>query len=192
MQAVLPSEFKRGMVLMLDGAPQALEDFHVSGTAQTRHKLHTRIRNLKTGRVAERVFSENERVPLADVENRRVQFSYKQGDTYVFLDAHTYDELALAGEQLGDHRWFLKENDEYKALLLEGKLIDIVLPAQVPLKVVDTAPATPGGSDATWKPAKLDTGLEIMVPLFIVKGEQVRVDTQERKYLGRSSAEKTG
>ena len=75
MQTVLTSELKRGMVVVLDGAPQMLEEFHVSGTAQTKHKLHARLRHLKTGRLMDHIFSEGERVPVADVQHRRVQFS---------------------------------------------------------------------------------------------------------------------
>lgn len=170
MQTVLPFEFKRLMVLLLDGAPHVIEELHTSGTAQTRHKLHTRLRQLKTGHVIERVFADNERVPVAPLETRRVNYSYRQGGTYVFLDAETFDELNLTDEQLGERRSFLKENEEYKALLLEGKLLDIVLPSQVPLKIVNTAPPVRGGSEATWKEARLETGLEVMVPLFIAPG----------------------
>jgi len=187
MQTVLPSEFKRGMVLLLDGAPQMLEEFHVSGTAQTKHKLHARLRHLKTGRLADHTFSEGERVPVADVQHRRVQFSYHDGKDYVFSDVESFEELNLSAEQIGERRWFIKENVEYRALLLEGRLVDIVLPPAVTLEVVDTVPPIRGGSDATWKPAKLDTGLEIMVPLFIATGEKIRVDTTERKYTGRES-----
>ena len=187
MQTVLPSEFKRMMVLMLEGVPHVIEDLHTSGTAQTRHKLHTRLRQLKTGHVIERVFTENERVPVVQLETRRVTYSYTSGDLRVFLDAETFDELDLTDEQLGERRWFLKENEEYKALLLEGRLLDIVLPPQVPLKIVSTAPPVRGGSDATWKEAKLETGLDIMVPLFLATGETVRVDTATRKYAGRES-----
>src|SRR5262245_28793776 len=169
MQTVLPSEFKRGMTLMLDNAPHLIEEFHVAGTAQTRHKLHTRLRNLKNGRLVDRVFTESERVPVAELEHRRVQFSYQQGDDCVFLDAQNYDELRLTDEQVGDRRWFLKDDIEFRALYLEGKLLDIMLPPSVSLRVEDTAPAQKGGSDATWKPATLETGLEIMVPLFIDK-----------------------
>jgi len=187
MQTVLPAEFKRGMLLLLDNAPHLLEDFHSSGTAQTRHKLHVRLRNLKSGRIIERTFAENERVAVAQLEHRMAQFSYKQGETYVFLDTHSFDELNLSAEQVGDRRWFLKENEEYKALFLEGKLLDIVLPPQIPLQVVDTAAPTRGGSDSAWKEAKLETGLEIMVPLFIAKGETIRVDTVAKKYAGKES-----
>ncbi len=175
------------MLLVLDTAPHYLEDFHASGTAQTRHKLHVRLRNLKTGRIIDRTFADNERVPVAQLEHRTVQFSYKQGDTYAFLDTQSYDELNLSAEQVGERRWFLKENDEYKALFLDGKLLDIVLPPQVPLQVVDTAAPTRGGSDSAWKEARLETGLQIMVPLFIAKGEMIRVDTTERKYAGKGS-----
>lgn len=188
MQTVLPSEFKRGMVLMLDGAPHIIEDFHITGTAQTKHKLHTRLRHLKSGRIVERVFAENERVPVAEMQTRRVTYSYVRGDTHVFLDAETFEEMELNEAQLGERRWFLKENEEYKALLLDGALLDIVLPPQVPLKIVETAPPIRGGSDATWKEAKLETGLEIMVPLFLATGDVIRVDTTTRKYAGKESA----
>lgn len=190
MQTVLPSEFKRGMVLVLDGTPHFVEDFHLTGTAQTKHKLHTRLRNLKTGRIIDRAFTDNDRVPVASLEHRRAQFSYQQGDRYVFLDAESFEEFVLTAEQVGQRHWFLKENEEYRALVLEGKLLDIVLPPAVPLQIIETAPAQSGGSDATWKPATLETGLEIMVPLFLDKGETVRVDTQSRKYLGKETSEK--
>lgn len=187
MQTVLPSEFKRQMVLMLDGGPHVIEEFHITGTAQTRHKLHTRLRHLKSGRVVERVFAENERVPVAELQTRRVTYSYSQGDTHVFLDADTFEEFNLSDERLGERRWFLKENEEYKAMILDGALLDIVFPPQIPLQIVETAPPLKGGSDAAWKEAKLETGLEIMVPLFLAKGDTIRVDTATKKYAGKSN-----
>ncbi len=187
MQTVLPEEFKRGMLLLLDNIPHLIEDSHTSGTAQTRHKLHVRVRNLKTGNVTERTFAENERVPVGDLEHRTVSFSYQQGDTYAFVDTKTFEEINLSAELAGERRWFIKENEEYKALFLEGNLIDMVLPPQVTLQVADTAPPSRGGLESSWKPAKLETGLELMVPLFITKGEMIRVDTQTRKYAGKSN-----
>jgi elongation factor P len=187
MQTVLPSEFKRGMVLMVGGAPEVLEEFHISGTAQTKPKLHARLRHLKTGRLTEHTFSESERVPIADAQYRRVQFSYHDGENYVFSDVETFEELTLSAEQIGERRWFIKENEEYRALFIDGRLVDITLPPTVTLEVVDSAAPIRGGSDAAWKPARLDTGLEIMVPLFIAPGEKIRVDTTGRKYAGRES-----
>jgi elongation factor P len=187
METVLPTEFKRMMVVILEGAPYIIEDFHQSGTAQTKHKLHTRLRHLKGGHIIDRVFAENERVPVAHLETRRVTYSYSQGDMHSFLDAETFEELALNDERLGDRRWFLKENEEYKAMLLDGAFLDIVLPQQIPLKVLDTATPVRGGSETAWKEAKLETGLAIMVPLFITKGETIRVDTASRKYAGKQT-----
>jgi elongation factor P len=189
METILPSEFKRQMVLLLDGAPHVIEDLHTSGTAQTRHKLHTRLRHLITGRLIDRVFAESERVAVAPLETRRVNYGYAQADRQVFTDAETFEEFEFSNEQLGERRWFLKENEEYKALRLDGRLLDIVLPAQIPLKVMNTAPPSRGGLNASWKEAKLETGLQIMVPLFITNGEIIRVDTAEKKYLGREPSE---
>lgn len=188
MQTVLPSEFKRLMVLMLDDSPHVVEDMHTSGTAQTRHKLHTRLRQLKTGRIIDRVFAENDRVPVAPLETRRVTYSYSRTDRHVFMDVASFEELEFGAEQLGERCWFLKENEEYKALLLDGRLLDIVFPPQIPLQITETAPADRGGSDAAWKEATLETGLQVMVPLFIAKGETIRIDTATRKYAGRETS----
>jgi elongation factor P len=190
LQTILPSEFKRMMVLMLDGSPHVIEDLHTSGTAQTRHKLHTRLRHLTTGRMIDRVFAENERVQVAPLETRRVNYSYAQGETNVFIDEETFETFEFSIEQLGERRWFLKENEDYKALLLDGRLLDLVVPPQISLRVIDTAPPSRGGLDSSWKEAKLETGLQIMVPLFIANGETIRVDTAAKKYAGREASEK--
>lgn len=188
MQTILPSEFKRQMVILLDGSPHVIEDLHVSGTAQTRHKLHTKLRHLITGRFIDRVFAESERVPVAQLESRRVTFSYAQADKLVFMDAENYEELEFDAEQLGERRGFLKENEEYRALRLDGRLLDIVLPVQIALKVVDTAPPSRGGLGSSWKEARLETGLQLMVPLFIANGETIRIDTAQGKYVGREAS----
>lgn len=186
MQAALPSEFKRGQMLLLEGIPHVIEEMRVSGTAKTKHKLHIQLRNLHSGHVFERAFPDNERVPTAELELRRVNYSYTQGGQYVFLDAETFEELQLSGEQLGDRRYFLKENEEYRAQLLEGRLLDIVLPDTMTLKVQETAPPQHGGGDSTWKPAQMEGGLAIMVPLFIGTGDNLLVDTQTHKYAGKA------
>ena len=190
METILSSEFKRQMVLMLDGGPHVIEDLHISGTAQTRHKLHTRLRHLTTGRITERVFSESERVPVAPLETRRVTYSYAKTDMRVFSDVETFEEYEFSKEQIGERRWFLKENEEYKALRLDGRLLDIVLPPQISLKVVDTAPPSRTSLNTSWKEAKLETGVQVMVPLFIANGDVIRVDTAEKKYLGKDTTGK--
>jgi len=188
MQTLLPSEFRHGMVLMLDGAPHLIEDFHTTGTAQSKHKLHTRLRHLQTGRHIERAFAENERVAVADLEQRAVQFSYAQGDQFVFLDSDSYEERVLSREQMGDRQAFLRENEEYRALLLDGRLLDIVLPEHMAMTVLATAAPQRAAQQSTYKPATLEGGLEVMVPLFIAPHEVIRVDTRTRKYLGKGTA----
>lgn len=174
---------------MLDGVPHVVEEFHAVGTAKTKRKIHTRLRNLLKGLHVERAFSEDDRIPAAELEQRTVQFSYRDGDRFVFLDTASYDELSLTAEQIGERHWFLKENDEYKALFLEGKLLEVVLPETMPMKVEATAAPQRGGSDAAWKSATLEGGLEIMVPLFIGPGEVIRVDTQTRKYVRKETTD---
>ena len=186
MQTVLPVEFKRGQVLLLEGIPHLIEELRISGTAKTKHKLHVQVRNLNSGHEFERVFPDNERVTTADFEFRRVSYSYNQGAMFVFLDAETFEELPLTGEQIGDRRFFLKENEEYRALFLEGRLLDIVMPDTMTLKVVETAPAQHGGGDSTWKSAQMEGGLAIMVPLFISTGDNLLVDTKTHKYAGKA------
>ncbi|MCX8071934.1 MAG: elongation factor P [Candidatus Binatia bacterium] len=191
MPTVSPAEFKRGMVLLLDGVPHVIEEMHSTGTAKFKQKVHARMRHLASGRVIERTFADTEAVPVADLEQRKAQFSYKQGDTFIFLDSESFEPLELSSAQVGEKRWFLKEGEEYKTLFIDGKLVDVVLPDQIVLQVVETGPPQRGSSDSTWKPAKLETGLEIMVPLFIETGERVRVDTAERKYSGKESEKKS-
>ena len=123
--------------------------------------------------------------PQAPLETRRATYSYAKADGQVFIDIETFDEFEFSNEQLGERRWFLKENEEYKALRLDGRLLDIVLPPQIPLKVVDTVPPARTGLTTSWKEAKLETGLQIMVPLFIANGDTIRVDTAGKKYLGK-------
>ena len=186
MQTALPADFRRGLVLLLDGVPHVVEELHVSGTAKTKHKLHVQLRNLQNGHVFERTFPDNERVPTAELEHRRVSFSYVQGGDFVFLDAETFEELTLTAEQIGDRRYFLKENEEYRALVLEGRLLDVQLPDAVALAVSETAPAQHGGGDSAWKSAVMEGGLEIQVPLFVAPGEKLLVDTKTRKYAGKA------
>jgi elongation factor P len=140
------------------------------------------------GRTIDRVFAENERVQVAPLETRRATYSYAKADVQVFIDIETYEEFEFSNEQLGERRWFLKENEEYKALRLDGRLLDIVLPPQIPLTVVETAPPARSGATTSWKEAKLETGLLVMVPLFIAKGDVIRVDTAGKKYLGKENS----
>jgi len=185
MQTIMPSQLKRGMVLMVDGAPLLIEDAYHVGAAQAKPKTHARMRNLHTGRLMERTIADNEHLTTAELQARQVQFSYQQGEGFVFLDATTFDELDLTAQQVGERHWFLKENEEYKALFLDGNLLDIELPDHVAMRVAETPAAQRSAQQSTYKEAKLEGGLEIKVPLFIAPADVVRVDTRSRKYVGK-------
>lgn len=187
MQTVDPSDLKSGITLMLNGVPCLVEEVYVVGTAKTKHKPHARLRNLKTGHIYERTFNESERLPVAELDQRTVEFSYSTGDDFVFLDSTTYEELRLSRQQIGERHWFLKEDLECKALFLDGKILDVIIPESVALKVETTAPPQRGGQSSAYKPATLEGGLEIMVPLFIAPGDIIRVDIRFRKYMRKES-----
>lgn len=187
MQKVLPSSFRNGLVLVLDGSPFMIEDFHHTGTAKTRHKLHVRMRNLNNGRIIERSFSENEEAETAEAGHKTIQFSFRQGTEYVFLDSVTFDEIKLTADQIGERHRFLRENEEYKALYLDGKFLAIQLPDHVALKVQQTAPPQRASQQSAMKPATLEGGIEVLVPMFIQEGEVVKIDTRDCKYIGKES-----
>ena len=183
MQTILPTEFRGGMAVIMGGVPHIIEEYRTIGTAKTRHRLHVRLRNLQTGKPMEHTFVENERVTVADVKYRNVQFSYKQGDRFVFMDGRTFEELSLTEDQVGERAAFLNEDDEYKAIFVEGQFTDITIPDNVPLRVLETAPPQRSSQQSTLKPAVLEGGLEVQVPMFISQGETIRVDTRTKKYL---------
>ena len=189
MQTILPSQLRRGLIVILDGAPHAVDEVTVAGTGQSKHRVHARFRNLRNGKLTEHGFLDNEHLSVVEQEIRPVMFSYKEGDAFVFLDSESYEERKLSAEQIGERRWFLKENGEYKAVLLEGVLLDVQVADHVDMKVVETAPPQRAAQQSTYKPAKLEGGLEIMVPLFIAPGEVVRVETHTRKYGGKSGGQ---
>jgi len=149
-------------------------------------KLWLKIKNLKTGFVNDvRVHPEG-KVEQAYLETREMQYLYKDGDDYVFMDNETFDQISLGNEMVGDLMGYLKENDIVKVTLYEEKALSVELPATVDLRVVETDPSIKGATAAAqYKPAKLETGLKITVPPFVSTGEKVTVDTRTGEYVGR-------
>ena len=171
---------------MLNGTPHAVDEIHISGSGQAKHRTHARLRNLNTGRHTDQTFQDGDHIELAELEYRKVTFSYIDGDQFVFLDAGTYEEYRLLREQIGERHWLLKEDCEYNSTFLKGSFLDIILPEHISLKVVETAPPQRAAQHSSMqKQAKLEGGLEIKVPLFIAPGEEIRVSTATRKYSGK-------
>jgi elongation factor P len=152
------------------------------GTAIVRAKF----KNLQTGAVTEETFRPEEKFGRARVERSEAQYLYQDGDDYVVMDTSTYDQFPLSPEQLGDALRFLKENDTLFLLTYDGKVLGIDLPTSVELTVTQTDPGFKGDTaNAAFKPATVETGLVVDVPLFVNEGERIRVDTRTAKYVER-------
>ena len=180
------TEFKRGVKIELDGKPfEIIESQHYKpgkGGAIVR----TKLRNLLTGRVVDNTFRSGEKVEQADVANVNMQYLYREGTDFVFMDMESYEQINVPGDVLEGKAGYMKEGDSVSTITYNGKVIDIDLPAAVILVVAQTDPGVQGDrvSGAT-KPATLETGQEIQVPLFINEGDVIKVDTRSGDYLGR-------
>jgi elongation factor P len=152
------------------------------GTAIVRAKF----KNLQTGAVTEETFRPEEKFGRARIERSEAQFLYQDGDDYVVMDTTTYDQFPLTPDQLGEARQFLKENDNLFLLTYDGKVLGIDLPTSVELAVTQTDPGFKGDTaTGATKPAKLETGASVQVPLFVNPGDLIRIDTRDRRYIGR-------
>lgn len=180
------SDFRNGLKIEYEGQPYVIIEFqHVKpgkGNAFTR----TKIKNLITGRVLQPTLKSGERVGKPDVEDKTMQYLYAEGDSCTFMDTHNYEQVGIQREALGEQGAFLKENMEVQVLFWNGRPINIELPLHVNLKITKTEPGFRGdtATNAT-KPATVETGALIQVPLFINEGETVRVNTQTGEYIER-------
>jgi len=180
------SNFRRGMKLAIDGELYIIVDFQHARTAQRRANVTTRLKNLKTGQVLEKQFSAGETFDEPDFSQLMMQYLYNDGELYHFMDSKSYEQVALNEDQVADSKWYLQENVGYKILFFEGSPISINLPPSVELKVVEAEPGVKGDSVSNLtKNAKVETGLNVKVPLFIKEGETIKIDTSEGKYLER-------
>lgn len=180
------NDLRPGVTFELDGEVWIVISFlHVKpgkGSAFVR----TKIRNIETGNVIERTFRAGEKVKEAYVERKEFQYMYNDGTMYYFMDNKTYEQIELPEEFIGDEKYYLKEGMSIQVLYYKDRAIGIELPNYVDLEVVETEPGFKGDTaQGGSKPAVLETGLKIQVPLFIEKGEIIRVDTRTGEYLER-------
>lgn len=181
------NDFKTGLSIEVDGDIFSVTDFqHVKpgkGAAFVRSKL----KNLRNGNVVEKTFRAGETVARAMIENRQVQYLYNSGNEYTFMDNETYDQFELNRKQLEWELNFLKENMNVNIASYQGEIIGITIPNSVELTVVETEPGIKGNTaTGATKNAKLDTGLNVQVPLFINEGDVLLIDTREGKYMSRA------
>ena len=182
------NDFRTGVTIELDGNVWRVVEFlHVKpgkGSAFVR----TKLKNVQTGSVVERTFRAGETVPQALLEKRTMQHTYKEGEQFVFMDMETFEETRLSPEQIGDRVKFLKEGMEINIVQWESEVMEVELPNSVVLEVVETDPGVKGDTaTGGTKPAIVETGAQVMVPLFISVGEKIKIDTRNDTYLGRES-----
>jgi elongation factor P len=180
------NDFRPGVTIELDGGVWRVVEFlHVKpgkGSAFVR----TKLKNAQTGNVVERTFRAGETVPQATLEKRTMQHTYKEGEQYVFMDMETFEETRLSAEQIGDRLKYLKEEMEVNIIFWNNQVLEVELPTSVVLTVTQTDPGVKGDTATGGsKPAIVETGAQVMVPLFISVGEKIKIDTRNDSYLGR-------
>jgi elongation factor P len=180
------SQFRNGLKIELDGEPFTIVFFQHVKPGKGGAFVRTKVRNLKNGKVLERRFRAGERVELADVEERKMQYLYQDGEQLVFMDTQSYEQIPFSTEQVGDARKFLKESLEVDVVFWRSQPINIELPAFITATITRCEPGIKGdtASNVT-KPATLETGAIVQVPLFVKEGEAIRVDTRSGEYVER-------
>jgi len=184
--SILYTEVRKGMVILHEGKLMLCLDRDLRTPGNLPSKLTLKMKDLKTGFVIEqRVHPEN-KVEQAYLDRREMEYLYKDGDGYVFMDKETYDQVTLKEDMVGDLPLYLKENNTCQVTFYDGKALSIELPQLVELTVTETDPALKGATAAAqYKPATLETGLKITVPPFIGIGERVVVKTEDGSYQSR-------
>ncbi|MDN4175646.1 elongation factor P [Nocardioides sp. SOB77] len=180
------NDLKNGMVLNIDGQLWSVVEFQHVKPGKGPAFVRTKLRNVESGKNVDKTFNAGTKVETATVDRRTMQYLYNDGTSFVFMDVQSYDQLEVPPETVGDAQNFLLENQEVIVATNEGRVLFIEMPASVELVITFTEPGLAGDSaTGRTKPATLETGHEIQVPLFINQGEKVKVDTRDSSYLGR-------
>ena len=183
---VTPNQFKKGMKVEIDGEPCTIVDYQHIKMGRGGATVRTKMKSLLTGNVLEMTFKSDTKIEIPDFEEKEMQFLYKEGDTYYFMDIETYEQIPLDKDMLGDNVLYLIENTDLTVQVFKGKVVGVVLPNFIEVEVVETDPGLKGDtvSGAT-KPAKIISGAIIQVPLFINIGDLIKVDTRTGIYIER-------
>jgi elongation factor P len=186
MPAITTNDLKNGMTLELDNGLFTVVEFQHVKPGKGGAFVRTTLKNARTGAVLDRTFRAAERVEQAILDKRDMQFLYRDGEDFVFMDTQTYDQLTVPPVALGDAAGYLVENAVAHLAMFNGEIVSVELPASVELAVVDTEPGVQGDRvSGARKPAKLETGKVVQVPLFVNVGDKVKVDTRSGDYLTR-------
>jgi elongation factor P len=180
------AEFKKGLKIELDGVPYAIVDFQHVKPGKGGAFVRTKLKSLLTGRVLDQTCRSGEKVKRPDLMEREMQYLYREGDRFCMMDNETYEQIMLTEDQVGEARLYLTENLDVKVLFFNQQPVAVEVPLFVQLEVTQTEPGVKGDTAAGGtKPAILESGLTIQVPLFISEGERVKVDTRTGTYIER-------
>jgi elongation factor P len=180
------SDFKKGLKIELDGAPYVIVDFQHVKPGKGGAFVRTKLKNLLSGRVLDQTFRSGERVKRPDLMEREMQYLYREGDRFCMMDNETYEQFMLTAEQVGDALLYLTENLDVKVLFFNQQPVALEVPTFVELAVTQAEPGLRGDTaTGGTKPATLESGITIQVPLFINEGDRVKVDTRTGSYIER-------
>ena len=184
---VSTNEFKTGMHIELEGSVWRIVDFQHVKPGKGGAFVRTKVKSVNSGSVVDKTFRAGEKMPRVRTEVKNVTYLYNDGSDVHLMDTETFDQIALSADSLSEELRFMRENDIVQILLVDGDPSGVQLPAAVELEVVDTEPGVKGDtvSNVT-KPATLETGAVVAVPLFVNVGERIRVDTREARYISRA------
>jgi elongation factor P len=183
------NDLKTGLVLNLDGQLWSVVDFQHVKPGKGGAFVRTKLKNVLSGKVVDRTFNAGVKVDTANVDKRDMQYLYREGEDFVFMDMSDYDQIHVGADTIGAAADYLLENQDAIVALHDGTPLYVELPAAVELTVQYTEPGLQGDrSTGGTKPATLETGAVVQVPLFITTGERIKVDTRDGSYLGRGSS----
>jgi elongation factor P len=184
---VTTSELRKGLTIQMDGELYKITDWQHNKQGRGSAQVRLQLKSLRTGSNIERTFQAGAKFDDVRLERRELQFLYADGDEYNFMDPETYEQTSLTARQLGDAVNYMRESDNVDILMHGDAFVDIDLPAAVVLTVTESDPGVKGDTaTGATKPAKLETGLMVTVPLFVNEGDRVKVDTRTGKYLERA------
>ncbi|MCC3764388.1 elongation factor P [Glycomyces sp. TRM65418] len=181
------NDLKNGMVLNLEGQLWQVQEFQHVKPGKGPAFVRTTLKQIPSGKIVDKTFNAGTKVETANVDRRNMQYLYKEGEDFVFMDMESYDQFPLTPALVGDAAKFMLENSEVTVAMHDGKALYVELPASVELTITYTEPGLQGDrSSGGTKPATVETGAQVLVPLFIDNGEKIKVDTRDGKYLSRA------
>jgi len=180
------SDLKKGLKIEIDGDPYVITDFQFAKPGKGQALYRCRLKNIITGSTMDRTYRSADKVGKPDLMQRDMVYSYPEGDHYVFMDNDSYEQITVDKDVIGDMKFFLVEDMEVQVLFFNNTPIDIELPTFIEKQITETEPGARGDTATNVsKPAKVDNGFEIQVPLFIKEGDWVRIDTRTGEYADR-------